>query len=848
MTIRQKSRSASLFAWLLAAALILIGSTGLFAAESDNTGEEETAYTIQIVNAANNGNGAYGTIRIDINGKEATKTTLSAKAGDQITVTPTAAEGYILTQIGYAKITAEGEVGSLTTVSAKDHIYSFQMPAANIKIGAAFQNEEDELILINNKIGGDKNTDYWLYTTNHHAFFHTTDKTAASHIQIDKRYLDIEDVTMRIEIRQYNTGGYTLAGAKEYSHEEWIALCGTETISLSNSREGVAIPSAEIPLTKELKEGWSEYAVVQLHHPSWFNALGDPAYHWAYTNDARILAEGAHVPQPIVWLYNLDENTHRGSIIRNILTELNITAATVNSENLGQNIGYLVDWEGYEPVKEPYRNESYDVEYMLMGNLTDYDMDVLLNEMAKHNVSVNLKSVPTAWTASKTFVELFDIMAEESEVIRAAFALDEMIYDAEALTEEEYGNNPHWNDLQKEIENALIALGTDAEESPEGANLYYNARDALREIYLLVTGKTFIGDHPLELTAEKQEDGTYIVSAAIDGLDDATLDYSWNPADSEEERTAATIRITAAEAYKVKLTVKGNGHFYGELSATLLLPAAPAISVTAQQHSISVAIDAQEEAVNTPTVLFYTVELYKNDVLLHKQESATGKVLTFGGLDKNSSYTVKASARNIVGNSTTTEKTVQTKAYAINDTTCICQSLVDIDKNSWYHGAVDFVLENGIMKGIGDNKFAPHLDLSRAMMAQILYNLDGEKTAPNPFRDVKEDAWYRDAVGWAASVGLVEGYNGCFRPEDNITRQELAVMLYRYAALHGLTEECTAELTFSDADRIADWAGEAITWCVKKEVINGRSETTLDPLTNATRAEAAKMLRNLLTL
>lgn len=195
-----------------------------------------------------------------------------------------------------------------------------------------------------------------------------------------------------------------------------------------------------------------------------------------------------------------------------------------------------------------------------------------------------------------------------------------------------------------------------------------------------------------------------------------------------------------------------------------------------------------------------------------------------------------------------TEKTVQTKAYVINDTTCICQNFVDIDKNSWYHGVVDFVPKNGIMNGIDDNKFASHLDLSRAMMAQILYNLDGEKTTDNPFRDVKEDARYRDAVSWAASIGLVKGYNGCFRPEDNITRQKLAVMLYRYAALHGLTEECTAELTFSDADLSADWAKEAITWCVKKDVINGRSETTLNPLTNATWAEAAKMIRNLLTL
>ena len=179
---------------------------------------------------------------------------------------------------------------------------------------------------------------------------------------------------------------------------------------------------------------------------------------------------------------------------------------------------------------------------------------------------------------------------------------------------------------------------------------------------------------------------------------------------------------------------------------------------------------------------------------------------------------------------------------------CPAYSYGDVDTSAWYHEAVDYVLVNGLMSGYGNGVFGPNDHLSRAQLCQILYNKEGRPavTGSSAFTDVADGAWYADAVTWAAENGIVGGYGGgLFGPEDNITREQLAAILYRYAQTKGYdvsVGEDTNILSYADALDVSEWAIPAMQWACGSGVINGVTDSTLVPQGNATRAQAATML------
>ena len=165
---------------------------------------------------------------------------------------------------------------------------------------------------------------------------------------------------------------------------------------------------------------------------------------------------------------------------------------------------------------------------------------------------------------------------------------------------------------------------------------------------------------------------------------------------------------------------------------------------------------------------------------------------------------------------------------------------------TWYHEAVDYVLRNGLMNGYSNTMFGPNDNLSRAQLAQILYNKEGKPlvTSGSVFTDVADGQWYAPAITWAAANGIVGGYgNGRFGPDDNITREQLAVMLWRYAGSPAATDK---ELHFTDANKASGYALEALRWAVENGIINGVGNNLLDPGGLATRAQVAQMLMNFL--
>ena len=171
----------------------------------------------------------------------------------------------------------------------------------------------------------------------------------------------------------------------------------------------------------------------------------------------------------------------------------------------------------------------------------------------------------------------------------------------------------------------------------------------------------------------------------------------------------------------------------------------------------------------------------------------------------------------------------------------------DLAADAWYTDAVAYVYRHDLMAGYGENLFGPDDDLSRAQLCQIIYNMEGQPatSGSSVFTDVADGAWYADAVTWAASQGIVGGYgNGLFGPEDNITREQLAAILYRYAQAKGYDTsvgENTNILSYTDALEISEYAIPAMQWACGSGLVEG-SNGSLNPRAKATRAEVATML------
>lgn len=142
------------------------------------------------------------------------------------------------------------------------------------------------------------------------------------------------------------------------------------------------------------------------------------------------------------------------------------------------------------------------------------------------------------------------------------------------------------------------------------------------------------------------------------------------------------------------------------------------------------------------------------------------------------------------------------------------EQFVDGVSSAWYHDAVNYVVEHGLMSGYSDNTFRPNAILTRAQLAQILYNQAGRPaTGMSNFVDVSADAWYNDAVAWAVQNGVVGGYgDGTFRPNAHITREQFTVMLWRNSGSPKSSQELHQ---FTDETAISDYAQEALAWAVE---------------------------------
>lgn len=177
---------------------------------------------------------------------------------------------------------------------------------------------------------------------------------------------------------------------------------------------------------------------------------------------------------------------------------------------------------------------------------------------------------------------------------------------------------------------------------------------------------------------------------------------------------------------------------------------------------------------------------------------------------------------------------------------CPSHSFSDLNPGAWYHSATDYVINNKLMEGYPDQTFRPDTQLSRAMLVQVLYNQEGapEVSGADSYHDTEDGAWYGDAVLWATDHEIVNGYGeGLFGPDDNITREQTAAILYRYAEYKGYDVSAAGDLSqFSDADTISPYAIVPLQWAVAEEVIEGMDDGAIAPKAHTTRAQVATIL------
>ena len=287
--------------------------------------------------------------------------------------------------------------------------------------------------------------------------------------------------------------------------------------------------------------------------------------------------------------------------------------------------------------------------------------------------------------------------------------------------------------------------------------------------------------------------------------------------------------------YTEGMTVTGNATF---TAFWVQYPAAPGYEIDVPSSVSNGSITASSPTANAGSIVILTVtpdEGYQLDQLTVTDAAGNALELTALG---NGQYTFKMPY-------TAVEVSVSFKSTAVEEEL----PFADVAKNDWFYADVLYVYENELMDGVSDTAFMPYGETSRAMVATVLWRMAGAPVVDDElvFTDVPEGEWYTEAVRWAASVGIVDGYTDTtFMPNTLITREQLATMFYRFEKEINGSVAGSAELTFEDAGAISDWAVDGVAWCVANGIVEGKTETTFAPQNTALRAEFAAMLHRYL--
>ena len=324
----------------------------------------------------------------------------------------------------------------------------------------------------------------------------------------------------------------------------------------------------------------------------------------------------------------------------------------------------------------------------------------------------------------------------------------------------------------------------------------------------------------------------------------AAAELALEAAKKSEVEAAASAAEAAEYARQMAETYQKVVEIKAELINYLAEAQAAAEKAEAERKAAEEARKAAEEAALAASKYAASFELAQ---LLHESETLTGHA-------REDYAKVIEDAKAAIEAAKTPEEVDEILAAAreaLKTAGCPSTNFTDVEENGWYHTGVDFMVKNGFMNGVADDAFDVDGNLTRAQLVTILYRIAGEpeSTATNPFADVADGQWYTNAVIWAAENGIVKGVNTTtFAPNDQITREQIATILFRYAK----AEKVEGKLAgFPDAEKVSDYAADAMAWAVEQGLINGISEsdgkTYLAPQETATRAQIAVILMRYLT-
>ncbi|MCI7474399.1 MAG: S-layer homology domain-containing protein [Clostridiales bacterium] len=350
----------------------------------------------------------------------------------------------------------------------------------------------------------------------------------------------------------------------------------------------------------------------------------------------------------------------------------------------------------------------------------------------------------------------------------------------------------------------------------------------------------------IQQAAEIKDGGFYLIAAEYHG-DHYIL---WPSIDSSSKYAHIVKADKAAESVTYKL----ENQFY---TLTLTGKSAGTADVVVNDSIYRVSVVGGESSVTTYPI---TVEQSDNGtVTASRAHASRGLTITLtvksdegyklGALtvvDKNGSEVKLADKGDGKYSFTMPASAVAVRAEFVAESSAL--PFNDVSVNDWFYSAVKYVYGNELMNGTSSNTFAPLMTTDRAMIVTILWRLEGSPVVKYAvdFGDVENGGWYTEAVRWAASEGIVTGYSDAvFAPSDTVTREQLAVILYRHAESQGYDVSGKGDLTaFSDGRKTSPWAVKAMEWAVGAKLLSGKGGDVLDPTGTATRAEVAQVYMN----
>ena len=349
--------------------------------------------------------------------------------------------------------------------------------------------------------------------------------------------------------------------------------------------------------------------------------------------------------------------------------------------------------------------------------------------------------------------------------------------------------------------------------------------------------------------------GKTLTAKTVGTPEGVALSYQWQVSDVADgvftgidgavERVYSLTANEIDKYVRVVVTPEESADYTGELTATTTKPIAdrssgsetptyrPTVNDT-ENGTVSVSPVRPEEGAQV-TITLDPNAGYEVETIAVKDRDGNELAVTD---NEDGTYSYTQPAGNVEITVTFRESSVAENCP--RDETCPMYEFTDLDRAEWYHNGIHYCLENGLMIGTDSQVFSPEETTARAQIVTALWRLAEEPTAQYTmeFTDVRDGVWYTEAICWATAEGIVDGYgDGSFGTNDGITREQFAVILYRYAARMGYDVTAKADLSgYDDVAEISTYARDALAWADAEGIVNALSETTLDPKGMAARA------------